>query len=95
MHALTEMTRQLRQRKNKSKSSKGLILANGGVLTYQHVVVLSSSPREDGSVYPTINPRSAGGKIVDPAPTIAAEAKGPATIEVSCHNTFNASNTSH
>lgn len=81
MHALTEMTRQLRQRKNKGKGSKGLILANGGVLTYQHVVVLSSTPREDGSVYPAVNPLSAG-KTMDAAPTIAAEAKGPATIEV-------------
>lgn len=46
MHAITEMTRQLRSGSPKN----GLILANGGVLSYQHVVVLSSTPRQ--SVYP-------------------------------------------
>jgi len=46
MHALTEMTRQLRSRKGK----KGLVLCNGGVLSYQHVVVLGTAPRS--SEYP-------------------------------------------
>lgn len=81
MHALTEMTRQLRKRKSTGKESKGLILANGGVLTYQHVVILSSSPGEDGSVYPNVNPLSVN-QNKDPAPPIAAEAEGAATIEV-------------
>ncbi|XPS93586.1 hypothetical protein M3J09_002929 [Ascochyta lentis] len=46
MHALTEMTRQLRA----GKGRKGLVLCNGGVLSYQHVVVLGTKPR--GSDYP-------------------------------------------
>lgn len=41
MHALTEMTRQLRTGRGK----KGLVLCNGGVLSYQHVVVLGTAPR--------------------------------------------------
>lgn len=41
MHALTEMTRQLRAGKGK----KGLVLCNGGVLSYQYVVVLSTQER--------------------------------------------------
>jgi acetyl-CoA acetyltransferase len=50
MHAITEMTRQLRE----GKGTNGLILANGGVLSYQHVVVLSSNPRQ--SAYPSSPP---------------------------------------
>jgi hypothetical protein len=82
MHALTEMTRQLRQRKNNAGfDGKGLILANGGVLTYQHVVILSSSPREDNSPYPSVNPLSVHPRK-DVAPSIEEEAKGAAVIEV-------------
>jgi hypothetical protein len=46
------MTRFIRQKKGR----KGLILANGGMLTYQYVVCLSSEPRADGSAYPEQNP---------------------------------------
>lgn len=81
MHALTEMTRQLRQKKKAGNDSKGLVLANGGVLSYQHVVILSSSPREDNSPYPSVNPLVAG-PLVDPAPQIEEEARGAAIIEV-------------
>ena len=52
MHAITEMTRQLRQ----GKGRHGLILANGGVMTYQHVLCLSSVPRRNGLPYPDQNP---------------------------------------
>jgi hypothetical protein len=82
MHALTEMTRQLRQRKGSGTDSNGLVLANGGVLTYQHVIVLSSLPRKDDTAYPPANPVSAN-PPVDPTPTIEEEAKGAAIIEVS------------
>ena len=81
MHALTEMTRQLRQRKSTGIDSNGLILANGGVMTYQHVVILSSRPRKDGSSYPSANPLSASSPK-DAAPTIQEEANGEAIIEV-------------
>jgi len=81
MHALTEMTRQLRHRKRTGIDSKGLILANGGVLTYQHVVILSSLPRKDASPYPSTNSTSASASL-ESAPTIEEEAKGAAIIEV-------------
>ncbi|KAF1999553.1 hypothetical protein P154DRAFT_436929 [Amniculicola lignicola CBS 123094] len=75
MHALTEMTRQLRDGKGK----KGLVLANGGVLSYQHVIVLSTTPRED-RVYPERNPLPP--QVTDlPAPDVAVDAEGEAEVE--------------
>ena len=44
------MTREVRA----GRVRKGLVLANGGVATYQHAVVLSNEPR--GSAYPEKNP---------------------------------------
>lgn len=82
MHAFTEMTRQLRHRKSTGVDSNGLILANGGVMTYQHVVILSSQPRKDKNPYPSANPLSSN-PSEDPAPTIEEKAKGEAIIEVS------------
>lgn len=49
MHAISEMTRQLR---NNTTSRNGLILANGGILSYQHVVILSKNARQ--SAYPPL-----------------------------------------
>ncbi|KIW45204.1 uncharacterized protein PV06_03606 [Exophiala oligosperma] len=48
LHAITEMTRQLRQ----GKGRNGLILANGGWVTYQHVLCLSTMRRRGGTAYP-------------------------------------------
>lgn len=61
------------------KARTGLVLANGGVATYQHVVCLSSYART--SPYPTANPLP---EILDDAPVPAIEEKpvGEATIEV-------------
>lgn len=54
------MTRQLRllyaSDNSNHRRKNGLILANGGVLTYQHVIVLSTSPRPNNSPYPESNP---------------------------------------
>lgn len=82
MHALTEMTRQLRSTKKEKKITTGLILANGGVLTYQHVVCLSSSPRRDGSSYPSVNPLPAGPLGPEGSVKVLAEVEGVAVIEV-------------
>jgi hypothetical protein len=72
------MTRQLRQ----GKGSNGLVLANGGVLTYQHVICLSTMPRRDGSPYPDRNPLPEF--ITDvPVPPVDEQAEGEATLEVS------------
>lgn len=83
MHAVTEMTRQLRRGNGKN----GLILANGGVVTYQHVICLSREPRRNGSSYPASKPLPP--LITDVhVPTVDAKAQGDATIEVSCHSIF-------
>ncbi|KIV98245.1 hypothetical protein PV10_01912 [Exophiala mesophila] len=78
MHAITEMTRQLRT----GKGRNGLILANGGFLSYQHVICLSTMRGRDGAPYPEkeILPEF----ITDiPAPPITATVEGEqdATIE--------------
>ncbi|KAF3932548.1 hypothetical protein ABW20_dc0103852 [Dactylellina cionopaga] len=78
MHAITEMTRQLRAGKGKT----GLVLANGGVATYQHVVCISKQPRSNSSPYPSANPLP---KILGDmsVPSIDEAPDGPAVIEVS------------
>lgn len=78
MHALTEMTRQLRDGKGKGK--KGLVLCNGGVLSYQYVIVLSKEPRKEGH-YPRENPLPQ--QITDVAtPQLVLDAEGEAVVEV-------------
>lgn len=67
------MTRQLRN----GKGRHGLVLANGGVLSYQHAVCLSSSPRR--SPYPDSSRTAADSTD---APRVDEEASGPAVIEV-------------
>lgn len=70
------MTRQIRQGKGKH----GLVLANGGVITYQYVVCLSKQPRKDGSPYPSKNPLP---DIITtiPVPPVDSQAEGAAVIE--------------
>lgn len=69
------MVRQLRN----GNGRNGLVLANGGVVTYQHVVCLSSKP--SSSPYPDRNPLP--GVITDvPVPDVAVQAEGEAIIEV-------------
>lgn len=71
------MVRQLRA----GKGRNGLILANGGVVTYQAVICLSRSPRRDGLPYPTTNPLS--DIITDvQTPLVEVKAEGDAIIEV-------------
>lgn len=71
------MVRQLRRK----GQSFGLVLANGGVLTYQHVVCLSSQPRKSGTSYPTQNPLPEVLTNV-PVPPTESTAEGKAIIEV-------------
>lgn len=73
------MVRKLRTRGG--RKANGLVLANGGVLTYQHVVCLSSQPRTDGLVYPEKDPLPEVLTDVK-VPQIDAEAEGDAIIEV-------------
>ncbi|KAK3670868.1 hypothetical protein LTR78_009312 [Recurvomyces mirabilis] len=76
MHAITEMTRRLRSGRGKN----GLILANGGVVTYQHVVCLSRSPRLDGLPYPNEKPLPTYVTDVQ-VPLVDGTVEGPATVE--------------
>ncbi|KAF3394611.1 hypothetical protein F1880_004981 [Penicillium rolfsii] len=75
MHAITEMVRQLRQ----GNGRIGLVLANGGVLSYHHAVCLSRQPRADGAPYPNRNPLPQ--YVSDAQPTIAEKVNGSARIE--------------
>jgi hypothetical protein len=77
MHALTEMVRHLRN----GKSKNGLILANGGVVTYQHVVCLSKMPPSHNKPYPSKNPLPEFTTDVN-VPTIETKPEGRAVIEV-------------
>jgi hypothetical protein len=77
MHAVIEMVRYLRE----GKGRKGLILANGGWVTYQHVVCLSTSPRADGSAYPTGDPLPESLESETVIPSITEHPSGRAVIE--------------
>lgn len=68
------MVRELR----KGKAANGLVLANGGIATYQHVVCLSKNPRK--TPYPERNPLH----NVDPdeGPRIEERPEGEAIVEV-------------
>jgi hypothetical protein len=73
------MTRQLRD----GKGRNGLILANGGVMSYQHVICLSTTGRPEGSPYPAED--SLPEWVTDiPVPSVDAKVEGneEATIEV-------------
>ncbi|KAF2673609.1 hypothetical protein BT63DRAFT_421745 [Microthyrium microscopicum] len=76
MHAIIEMVRRLRNGREKN----GLILANGGTLTYQHVICISSSPRADGSGYPEQDMLPENLEHL-PKPRVTRDAVGEVTIE--------------
>lgn len=79
MHVLTALVRELRTAKTKGEEKKGLVLANGGALTYQHAVVLSSSPRPRGSSYPEQNPLP---ELLElDVPSMAERAEGEGVVE--------------
>ncbi|KAE8372227.1 hypothetical protein BDV26DRAFT_286128 [Aspergillus bertholletiae] len=75
MHAITEMVRQLRG----GKSRNGLILANGGVLTYQHAICLSSLVPSSNQ-YPRVQ-HSHPAAVEASVPRITNVAEGDAIIE--------------
>ena len=70
----------MRELRKASSTRNGLILANGGVLSYQHVVCLSNKPRKDASDYPAQNPLPE--HTADLAPAVDGEVEGEAVIEV-------------
>ncbi|KAF1990522.1 hypothetical protein K402DRAFT_230929 [Aulographum hederae CBS 113979] len=90
LHAVTEMVRRLRRSSSGStgrgkgggerKEENGLILANGGVLSYQHVIILSNIRPAAGRSYPAKNPLK---EIVDdiPVPQLELNPEGECVIE--------------
>lgn len=72
------MVRELR----KGISRHGLVLANGGLLTYQYAICLSSQPRDHRSPYPDRN--SLPEVLTDlPVPPLDRQTEGQAIIEAS------------
>lgn len=68
--------------RNGHHARNGLILANGGVLTYQHALCLSTRPRGNDPIYPPQDPLPT--HVTDiPAPAVTATAEGEAVVEVS------------
>ena len=82
LHALTATVRRLRA----GNGQTGLILANGGVLTYQHALCLSARPRRNRSAYPSKNPLPSHLTNI-PVPAITAHAEGESKIEVRLYST--------
>ena len=79
MHAITELVRRLRNPPKKDEKT-GLVLANGGVLTYQHVVVLSSTPPSSSYPAEAPLPEILPPRVANP-PRIATAPRGKAVIE--------------
>ncbi|KAJ5515023.1 hypothetical protein N7463_004575 [Penicillium fimorum] len=53
LHAVAEMVRRLRKLGGLPRPSNGLVLANGGVLTTENAICLSTHARKDNNRYPT------------------------------------------
>lgn len=71
------MVREIR----KGTFQTGLVLANGGIMTYQYAVCLSKDPRKDNSPFPTEDILPA--MITDvPIPETDEIADGEASVEV-------------
>ncbi|KAK6345700.1 hypothetical protein TWF718_007609 [Orbilia javanica] len=75
MHAITEMTRQLRS----GKGSTGLVLANGGSATYEHAICISTQPRPQESPYPASAPLPLFTEVY--GPPVDETPEGEAVIE--------------
>lgn len=70
------MVRQLRT----GSTQNGLILANGGWISYEHAICISKQPRQDKTTYPDSSQSPV--LVSDPIPPIDLEAEGKAQIEV-------------
>ncbi|KAF4945262.1 hypothetical protein FGADI_12082 [Fusarium gaditjirri] len=75
LHAIAEMARVIRSRKHQN----GLVLANGGVLSWQHALCLSAQPRRDASTY--VKRQVLDNGDVSQGPAFTSTAQGEAVIE--------------
>ena len=76
MHSITHMARYLREGRGKN----GLVLANGGVVTYQHAICLSAKPPSGTQRYPASNPLPDSLPILDDS-AIERNPNGEAVVE--------------
>ena len=74
--AIAEMARVIRH----GRYQTGLVLANGGVLSWQHAICLSAQPKRDSSPYKSATFLDNGQELQGPEFTVKAE--GEAIIEV-------------
>ncbi|KAL6914781.1 hypothetical protein FSST1_012541 [Fusarium sambucinum] len=75
LHAIVEMVRVIRS----GKHQNGLVLANGGVLSWQHALCLSAQPKRNCSPYQA--QRLLDNGQTSQGPTFTPEAQGEAIIE--------------
>ncbi|KAG8670488.1 hypothetical protein FPOAC2_09846 [Fusarium poae] len=75
LHATAEMVRVIRN----GKYQNGLVLANGGVLSWQHAICLSAQPKRNGSPYQVQNVLDNG--QMSQGPAFTSKAQGKAIIE--------------
>ncbi|KAF5683545.1 hypothetical protein FDENT_7157 [Fusarium denticulatum] len=75
LHAIAEMTRVIRSRKHQN----GLVLANGGILSWQYALCLSARLRRDTSTY--VKREVLHNGDVSQGPAFTATAQGEAVIE--------------
>ncbi|WZH46882.1 TLP1_add_C domain-containing protein [Fusarium acuminatum] len=75
LHAISEMTRVIRSRKHRN----GLVLANGGVLSWQHAICLSAQPQKN--LAPYLKREVLDNGQVSQGPEFSAQARGEARIE--------------
>lgn len=76
--AITEMSRQIRS----GNIHNGLVLANGGVLSYQHAICLSSKRGTSRAEYPDSRVES-DAVVGGLSPSVETFAEGEAMVEVS------------
>lgn len=79
--AVAEMVRQLRKTSDRTTATHGLILANGGTLTTENAICLSTQPRQSSTSYPLTDTLPSRVRKSLP-PAVDAKATGEAVIEV-------------
>lgn len=75
------MVRRLRETGRRPSAAHGLILANGGTLTAENAICLSTRPRQSPTTYPLIDTLPSRARN-DLPPPVDTQATGDAVIEV-------------
>lgn len=79
------MVRQLRGLHDRVDAANGLVLANGGVLTSENAISLSTRPRSSNSIYPLDDQIPSHLVPVPGPPPVSTGVEGEAIIEVGVH----------